>query len=74
MKIGKKKNKQKTGHWGSSVVEHLPLAQSVISRSWDQVLHWASHGEPASPPLPVFLPLPVSLMNKEIKYLKNPEN
>ena len=37
------------GHLGGSVVERLPLAQVVIPGSWDQVLHWAPHGEPASP-------------------------
>ena len=30
-----------TGHLGGSVVEHLPLAQDVISGSWDRVLYWA---------------------------------
>ena len=28
-------NKLQTGHWGSSVVEHLPLAQVVILGSWN---------------------------------------
>ena len=37
------------GYLGGSVVEHLPLAQVVIPGSWDQVLHQASHREPASP-------------------------
>ena len=37
------------GQLGGSAVEHLPLAQGVILGSWDQVPHWASHREPASP-------------------------
>ena len=37
------------GHLGGSVIEHLPLAQIVILRSWDGVLHWAPHREPVSP-------------------------
>ena len=37
------------GRLGGSVVERLPLAQDVIAGSWDQVLHWASLREPASP-------------------------
>ena len=44
------------GHQGGSVIERLPLAQSVILGSWDLVLHRA--------PLPaksLLLPLSVSL-------------
>ena len=37
------------GRLGGSAVEHLPLAQVLISRSWDGVPHWAPHREPASP-------------------------
>ena len=48
---------------GGIVVEHLPLAQVVILGSWDQVPHQAPHREPASP-LPMSLPLCVSLINK----------
>ena len=47
-------------HLGGSVVERLPLAQGVIPGSWDQVLHRAPRGEPASPSACVS----VSLMNK----------
>ena len=31
------------------MVKRLPLAQVVIPGSWDEVLHWAPHREPASP-------------------------
>ena len=41
------------GRLGGSVVEGLPLAQVVIPRSWDQVLHWASRS--------LLLPLSVCL-------------
>ena len=34
---------------GGSVVEHLPLAQVVISGSWDQCPHRTPHRETASP-------------------------
>ena len=49
---------------GGSVVEHLPWAQVVIPGSWDRVpasvsLHWS-----LLLPLPVSLPLSLSLMNK----------
>ena len=40
---------QDKGHLGGSVVEHLPLGSECDRGSWDQVLHWAPHGEPASP-------------------------
>ena len=43
------------GHLGGSVVEHLPLAQVTIRRSWDQFLHQAPHREPASPSAYVIL-------------------
>ena len=36
-------------HLGGSAVEGLPLAQIVILRSWDPVLHLAPQREPASP-------------------------
>ena len=42
-------NIKKTGHLGGSVVEHLPLAQVLIPRSWDGVPHQAPHWKPASP-------------------------
>ena len=32
------------GHLGSSVVEHVPLAQVMILGSWNQVLHQAPAG------------------------------
>ena len=49
------------GGWlGGSVVECLPWAQDVILGSWDWVLHWTPHREPASPPACVSLPLSVS--------------
>ena len=37
------------GHVGGSAVEHLPLAQVIISGSWDRVPHPAPRREPASP-------------------------
>ena len=37
------------GYLGGSVVDHLPLAQAVITGSWDQVPHQATCREPASP-------------------------
>ena len=36
------------GHLGGSVVEGLPSAQVVIPGSWDRVLHYGPHREPAS--------------------------
>ena len=47
---GQDRSEYGQGHLGGSVVEHLPLAQVVILRSWDQVLHVGSQ----------LLPLPVS--------------
>ena len=40
---GKKRGKKgkKRGSWGAQSVKRLPLAQVMISRSWDQVLHQA---------------------------------
>ena len=52
------------GHLGGSVVEHLPLAQDLIPEFWDQVPHWAPAWGLLLLPLPVSLPLSVSLMNK----------
>ena len=49
------------GHLGGSVVEHLPLAQIVIPRSWDPVPHQALRREPASPSAYVSASLPLSL-------------
>ena len=40
---------QPLGHLGGSVVEHPPLAQVVIPRSWDLVPPSGSRREPASP-------------------------
>ena len=37
------------GCLGGSAVEHLPWAQGMIPGPWDQVPHWASLREPASP-------------------------
>ena len=42
-------NIKELGHPGGSVVEHLPLAQVMVLESWDGVLYWAPHREPASP-------------------------
>ena len=50
------------GHLGGSVIEHLPLAQVVISESWDLVSHLAPHREPAFSS--ICLSLSVSFMNK----------
>ena len=36
------------GHLGGSAVEHLLLAQIMISGSWDRVLYQAPLGEPTS--------------------------
>ena len=44
------------GHLGGSVVECLPLAQVVISESWDPVPHLAPVGS-------LLLPLPMSLLS-----------
>ena len=52
------------GHLGSSVVEHLPLAQVMTPGSWDGVLHRVPRREPASPSAYVTASLSVSLMNK----------
>ena len=51
-------------HLGGSVVYHLPLAQGMILRSWDQVPHWAPCRELASPFAYVSASLSVSLKNK----------
>uniref|UniRef100_A0A8C0SBR3 Spermatosis associated 1 n=1 Tax=Canis lupus familiaris TaxID=9615 RepID=A0A8C0SBR3_CANLF len=56
-------SKTQQGHLGGSVVEHLPSAQGVILGSQDRVPHRAPCMEPASP-LPLSLPLSMSLMNK----------
>ena len=49
------------GRLGGSAVEHWPLAQGVIPGSWDQVPHWASCVEPASPSACVSAPPPLCL-------------
>ena len=41
-------NNRGEGRLGGSGVEHLPLAQGMIPRPWDWVLHWAPRREPAS--------------------------
>ena len=55
--------KEKLGHLGSSVVEHLSSAQGVIPESWDRVPHQAPHIEPASPSVYVSASLSVFLSN-----------
>ena len=45
------------GTWVAQLVEHLPLAQIVISGSWDWAPHWAP-GSAESLFLPLLLPLP----------------
>ena len=54
------------GRLCGSVVEHLPLAQSMIPGSWDPVPHQASHREPASPSdcVSASLSLSVTIINK----------
>ena len=56
------------GHLGGSVVECLPLAQSMILGSWDRVPHQDPHREPASPSAYIPASLCVSLMNKYINF------
>ena len=51
------------GCLGGSVVGHLPSAQGVVLGSWDHIPHQAPHEELLLP-LPMSLPLSVSLMNK----------
>ena len=55
------------GCLGSSVVCNLPLAQVVISGSWDRVPHWASYREPSSP---LLMSLPLSVFHEYTKSLK----
>ena len=57
-------SKYEWGHLGGSVGEHLPLAQGMIPRFWDRVLHGAPRRKPASPSACVSASLSVSLMNK----------
>ena len=59
--------KQK-GHLGGSVVEHLPLAQGMMLKSWDAVPLPAPLREPASPSAYVSASLCVSPMNKYIFF------
>ena len=56
--------KEKKGHLGRSVVEHLPSAQGVIPGSWNRVPHWAPHGGSASSSAYVSASLSTSFMNK----------
>ena len=51
-----------------------PSAQVEILGSWDRVLHWVSHREPAFPSACVSASLCVSLMNKWIKSFKKNRN
>ena len=53
-------------HLGGSVVEHLPLAQGVTLGSWDsiQAFHIGLSAGNLRLPLPVSLPVSVSLMNE----------
>ena len=51
-------------HLSGSVVEHLPLAQSVILGSQDRVPHQTPTRKPASPSAYVSASLCVSLMNE----------
>ena len=51
------------GSLGGSVVKCLPLAQVMIPGSWDQIPHQAPQGSLLLP-LPMSLPLSVSLMDK----------
>ena len=53
------------GHLGGSVVEHLPLAQVLIPRSWDGVPHQAPHWKPASPSAYVSVSLSLCLLKKK---------
>ena len=50
--------------WVAQLGEHLPLAQVMILGSWDRVLNWSPHREPASPFACVSASLSMSLMNK----------
>ena len=56
--------KEKLGHLGSSVVEHLSSAWGMIPESQDRVPHWAPCMEPASPSAYVSAFLSLSLVNK----------
>ena len=55
------------GCLGSSVVEHLPLAQVMIPGSWEGVLYRAPQGEPAFPSAYVSASLCFSWINKILK-------
>ena len=50
----KLKNSCVLGTWVAQSVGGLPLAQVMISWSWDRALHWA--------PCKVLLPLPLHLL------------
>ena len=52
------------GHLDGSVVEHLPLAQVMISEPQDRVLQFAPFREAASPSPVISALVSVSLMNK----------
>ena len=55
---------RKLGCLGTSMVEHLPLAQGVIPASWDRVPHQAPHSESASPSAYVSASFSVSFVDK----------
>ena len=57
-------NRQVMGRLSGSVVERLPLAQVMISGSWDRVPHRDPSGESASPPAYVSASFSVTFMNK----------
>ena len=52
---------RRQGHLGGSAVEHLPLTQSVILESLDQVPRWAPCGGTLLLPPPMSLPLSLCL-------------
>ena len=58
------KNLKLAGRRGGSVVEHLPLAQVMILRSWDLVPHRDPLGEPAYPSADVSVSVSLSLITK----------
>ena len=59
------------GRLGGSAVEHLLLAQVMISGSWDGVPLQAPHRDPASPSAYVSASLSLPFMNKILKKIKN---
>ena len=51
----------------AQLVEHLPLAQVMISESWDQVPHWVPHREPVS--LSTYVSASLCVYNKQINKI-----